>query len=208
MPDLQKLYLELASKYCDDQPLIHSLWQEIEKQYSGPKRHYHNLTHLEYMLEKAEQFKNQIEDYDTLLFAIFYHDIIYKATRKDNEQKSAELAQKRMKEIGVPQDKIEKCFQQIVATQHHEPTEDNDTRYLLDIDMAILGEDSETYKDYTKKVRREYNIYPDLLYNPGRKKVLQSFLKQNRIFQTKEFFERFEKHARDNIKSEIDVLRG
>ncbi len=206
MHALKYTYKSLVAKYCDDQTLINTLWQEIEKQYSCSQRHYHNLTHLQYMLEKAEQCKSQIEDYDTLLFAIFYHDIIYKATRKDNELKSAELAQKRMTELGVPIEKIKKCFQQIVATQHHAPTEDNDTRYLLDIDMAILGEDSSTYQKYASNVRREYSIYPDLLYKPGRKKVLQNFLKQDRIFQTTEFYGRFEAQARENIKSEIREL--
>lgn len=205
---MNELYKSLTSSYSSDQPLINSLWQEIEKSYSGSNRHYHNLSHIEYMLEKAEQFKSQIEDYDTLLFSIFYHDIVYKATRKDNELKSAQLAEKRMMELGVPPEKIKKCFEQIVATQHHEPTEDNDTQYLLDIDMSILGEDSTTYKNYTEKVRREYSIYPNFLYHPGRKKVLQNFLRQDRIFQTEEFFEHFEKQARDNIKDEIDELGG
>ena len=160
------------------------------------------------MVEKAEQFKNQIEDYNTLLFSIFYHDIIYKVTRKDNELKSALLAQNRMTELGVPVEKIKKCFQQIVATQHHETADDNGTQYLLDIDMAILGEDPAIYKNYTQKVRKEYGIYPDLIYKPGRKKVLQNFLKQERIFQTKEFYERCEKQARENIKNEIMELSG
>ncbi len=208
MSNLQSIFHSLGSRYSSTQNLINSLWQEIEKQYSGSKRHYHNLSHLEYMVEKAEQFKSQIEDYDTLLFAIFYHDIIYKATRKDNELKSAQLAQKRMTELGVPAEKIKKCFQQIVATQHHEPTEDKDTRYLLDIDMAILGEDAATYNNYTKKVRKEYSIYPDLLYKPGRKKALQNFLKQDRIFQTEAFFKNLEKQARDNIQNEIAKLGG
>ncbi len=208
MPNLPSIFHSLGSRYSSNQNLINSLWQEIEKQYSSPKRHYHNLSHLEYMVEKAEQFESQIEDYDTLLFAIFYHDIIYKATRKDNELKSAELAQKRMTELGVPAEKIKKCFQQIVATQHHEPTEEKDTRYLLDIDMAILGEDASTYKSYTKNVRREYSVYPDLLYKPGRKKALQNFLQQDRIFQTEEFFKRLEKQARDNIQNEIAKLGG
>ncbi len=197
----------LCSISPTNQPLINSLWQEIERHYSNSKRHYHNLSHLEYMVKKAELFKHQIEDYNTLLFSIFYHDIIYRTTRKDNELKSAQLAEKRMLELGLPAEKIKKCFAQILATQHHEPTEDNDTQYLLDIDMAILGEDAETYKDYTKKVRREYSIYPDLLYKPGRKKVLQNFLKQEQIFQTVEFHERFEEQARINIQQEIKELR-
>ena len=201
-------YKSLCNHYSANQNLINTLWQEIEKHYSNSKRHYHNLSHVEYMVEKAEQFKNQIEDYNTLLFSIFYHDIIYKVTRKDNELKSALLAQNRMTELGVPVEKIKKCFQQIVATQHHETADDNGTQYLLDIDMAILGEDPAIYKNYTQKVRKEYGIYPDLIYKPGRKKVLQNFLKQERIFQTKEFYERCEKQARENIKNEIMELSG
>ena len=54
----------------------------------------------------------------------------------------------------------------------------------------------------------EKNIpfYPDLLYKPGRKKVLQHFLSMERIFKTEQFFSRFEDKARKNLLQEFETL--
>jgi predicted metal-dependent HD superfamily phosphohydrolase len=52
-------------------------------------------------------------------------------------------------------------------------------------------------------VRKEYLIYPDLIYNPGRKKVLHHFLAMDRIFKTDFFYNKFEQQARQNLRKEI-----
>jgi predicted metal-dependent HD superfamily phosphohydrolase len=55
-------------------------------------------------------------------------------------------------------------------------------------------------------VRREYSIYPDLLYKPGRKKVLQHFLNMEHIFKTIHFYTLYEQNARNNLNREIAEL--
>jgi predicted metal-dependent HD superfamily phosphohydrolase len=62
------------------------------------------------------------------------------------------------------------------------------------------------YSDYYKNVRKEYSIYPNLLYNPGRKKVLKHFLAMGKIFKTDYFYQKFEKNARLNLQKELDLL--
>ncbi|MDI3322235.1 hypothetical protein [Pinibacter soli] len=52
----------------------------------------------------------------------------------------------------------------------------------------------------------EYAIYPDLIYKPGRKQVLLHFLEMKRIFKTKEFYEKYETAARENLKKEWLVV--
>ncbi|HXL55890.1 MAG TPA: hypothetical protein VN958_06525 [Chitinophagaceae bacterium] len=44
------------------------------------------------------------------------------------------------------------------------------------------------------------------MYNEGRKKVLMHFLEMNRIFKTDEFYNQFEKQARENLKRELKEL--
>lgn len=44
---LKKTFIELLENYTDDKNLIEELWNEIEANYSGKKRHYHTLEHLE-----------------------------------------------------------------------------------------------------------------------------------------------------------------
>lgn len=150
--------------------------------------------------------KNLIADWDTIIFSLVYHDIIYKATAKDNEDKSADIAVTRLNEINYPKEKILLCRQQILATKSHEISGNNDTNLFTDSDLAILGSNWESYMLYFKQVRKEYTVYPDFLYNPGRKKVLQHFLAMDIIFKTAVFKSKFEATARLNIEKEIDLL--
>jgi len=197
---------KLVYSYSDDQDLINEFWLEIEQQHSGAKRHYHNLNHLEYMIEKAHEHQANLTDLNTVLFSIFYHDIVYNVRRQDNEQKSADLAKERLIKLGLTDDQVAKCQEQIIATKEHNTQTDSDTNYLVDIDLAILGEDPETYKVYSQQIRKEYSIFPMFLYKKGRKKVLRHFLNMNSIFKTDWFHENYEPQARENLRSELAAL--
>lgn len=205
MKDLRTIWNELTSKYTNNDELINELWMEIETQYTSGNRHYHNLKHLEYMTDKAVKYKDNLIDFDTVLFSIFYHDIVYNTQRKDNEQKSADIAHERLTRLGVPTDKIERCYNLIIATKDHKGDGSNDTDYLLDFDLAILGDTPENYKTYTRKIREEYSTYSDHFYQKGRRDVIQHFLGMYRIFKTDEFYECCEQRARENLKTEIDT---
>jgi len=203
---LTDTFLQLVKKYSKDHELANNLWLEIFTKYSEPKRHYHTIDHLEAMITDLKEVKGKIDDWDTTLFAVFYHDIIYKASSKTNEGDSAKLAKKRLSEIGFNNDKIDNCLAMILATKQHLPSEDSDTNYLLDADLAILGKNSEDYQKYSNLIREEYTIYADFMYNSGRKKALLHFLEMEAIYKTEHFFKKHEEQARTNIKSELDNL--
>jgi predicted metal-dependent HD superfamily phosphohydrolase len=203
---LQETFQNLVEKYCSDQKLIEELWTEIKKKYSSSKRHYHNLAHIENLLSLLQQHKNAINDWDTVLFAIFYHDIVYKVLKNDNEEKSALLAQKRITQINYPENKIQLCVLHILATKSHEISLNKDTNLFTDADLAILGFDWKDYKDYYQKIRKEYAIYPDFLYNSGRKKVLSHFLSMPQIYKTKLFLDLYEQKARENVERELKII--
>ena len=204
--DVRQKWEELSSKFCDNGELRDIFLKEIEKQYLGKKRHYHTLTHLEHMFSLMEEIEGELEDSDMFSFAIFYHDIIYKIQRKDNEEQSAKLAKERLLKLGVDEERAEHCKKLIESTETNDPQEVPDSDYLNDIDLAILGDAPEIYKDYTKKIRKEFSVYPDFLFNPGRKNVLQHFLEQDYIYQTDYFRHKLEKQARKNIESELKSL--
>jgi len=92
--------------------------------------------------------------------------------------------------------------------RHHrsESSDQEDTNYLLDADLSVLGKDFETYLKYTQNIRKEYSIYPDFLYKPGRKKVLKHFLELESIFKTEYFKEKYEARAKENIAKELQLL--
>ncbi|ALR29536.1 hypothetical protein ATE47_02900 [Chryseobacterium sp. IHB B 17019] len=204
--NLKERFIQNCLQFSNDQDIIDDLWTEIETKYSQKSRYYHNLEHLEIMFSELESVKNKIQNFTKVSFSVFYHDIIYDATSKLNEEKSAEFSEIRLKKLNVNSESIEKISQQILATKSHLKSDDNDINYLLDADLVILGKDLETYIDYTEKIRKEYAIYPDLLYKPGRRKVLKHFLELENIFKTEDFREKYEVRARENILFEIERL--
>ncbi|MFP3594269.1 hypothetical protein [Chryseobacterium sp. SIMBA_038] len=204
--ELKDRFNQLCLQFTKDQNLIEKFWKEIEKKYSEKGRHYHNLEHLENMFSELESVKDKISDFNIISFSVFYHDVIYDASSKSNEEKSAEYGKIRLEKLDIDKQSIDTISNQIIATKAHQKSDDQDTNYLLDADLSILGKDVETYLEYTKKIRKEYSIYPDFLYKPGRKKVLQHFLELENIFKTDYFREKYEVQARKNIEFEISLL--
>jgi predicted metal-dependent HD superfamily phosphohydrolase len=204
MPGLQSIFFSLSGRYTADKQLSDRLWKEIEKAYSGKKRHYHNLIHLEHLYRQLEPVQSEIQDWDMLLFVLFYHDIVYKVSQHDNEEKSAELARERLAELNIPEERMECCVAHILATKGHTIASDPDTNVFTDADLSILGQPQHVYAEYCRQVRQEYAMYPDFLYKPGRKKVLRHFLEMERIFKTAHFYEALEMQARANLRWEIE----
>ena len=196
---------ELAT-VTGDSPLINKLWSEINVNYTSPARAYHNLAHLDYIIEKLLPIRSQIDDWQILTFSVAYHDIIYNILKKDNEERSAALASDRMSLLNFPSIRKKKCELQILATKRHLLSSDPDTNYFTDADPSILGSDNETYLNYTKQIRKEYGLFPDILYKTGRRKILEQFIKMGAIFKTKYFQDRFEDQARINISIELKSL--
>jgi predicted metal-dependent HD superfamily phosphohydrolase len=202
--NLKEIYTNLLLEIGFNPNEINNLWLDLEKAYSKKSRYYHNLTHLEEMVFWFSKYKEQLQQPNEVLYSIFYHDYVYKVTRKDNELKSAEHAIVLLK----PNHQLNKqlVFDSIVATQLHQHSENEDINWLIDFDLKILSKDWEDYKTYCQQIRKEYNSYPDFLYNPGRKKALEHFLENKNIYQTETFRTHFEDKARENIQKEIATL--
>lgn len=199
---MKEKFERLCLNFTNDSDLIEKSWIEIEKKYSAKSRNYHNLQHLENMFGEIENVKDKIENVNIISYSIFYHDVIYDATSKSNEEKSAEISKERLECLGINNEEIHKVYEQILATKSHKKSDDEDTNFLLDADLSILGKNDEVYLEYTKQIRKEYSIYPDFLYKPGRKKVLEHFLQLENIFKTDYFKTKYEIQARRNIESE------
>ncbi len=201
---MKEIFEQLARHYAKDELQIQKRWLEIETAYTNKKRYYHNLTHLQEIHQHLLPVKKEIKNWNCILFSIFYHDIVYQTTKQNNEEKSAQLAKKRLQEINVSEDIQDLCFAQILATKQHAFSTDADTNYFTDADLAILGQNEETYLQYAKQIRKEYSIYPDFMYKPGRKKVLQHFLQMETIFKTVYFQNKFEAQAKHNLNLELN----
>ena len=202
--NLQETYTQLLLEIGFAPTEIPALWLDLEKAYTQNSRYYHNLTHLEEMVFSFSLYKSELKHPKEVLYSIFYHDYCYDTTASDNELKSAMWATSLLQ----PNYRIDKSLVHnlILATQHHQHQQEEDCNWLIDFDLKVLSKNEEQYKRYTQQIRDEYKIYPDILYNPARKKALHHFLTQPSIYQTQEFQSLFEDKARENMENEIQQL--
>ena len=205
-----KKCIELGSKYSQDKIVLASLWKQLEKQYTQKNRYYHNLEHIGAMLKQSDECKNDLNHKDTIDFGIWFHDVIYKSTKKNNEEKSAEFAKETLKNFSIEEHKIEKVYNLILSTKKHQIIDSNDTdnAYMLDFDLSILGKSWKVYEQYIQQIRKEYKIYPDFLYKLGRKKVLKTFLDRKMVYFTEKYQTLYEEQARENLKKELKILNS
>lgn len=205
---VQEKFYEVFLKYTSKENAV-NLFADVYKNYSSKSRHYHNMQHIFGMVSCWENKKSELINPDEIFMAIIYHDIIYKPTREDNEKKSAEYFYKNVAPLLAVESSLRVLFipKAILATKHdgsHMESYRSDVEYLLDFDLHVLGTPHESeYEWYRTGIRKEYKIFPDLLYKPGRKKVLENFLNRKNIFLTK-YYQQDEKKARKNLKREIN----
>lgn len=201
---LKERFLNLFHRYSENETYALECWKELEQQYESASRHYHNLEHLAHMFTELEAVKTQVKQPETLDFAIFYHDIIYKITSSENEHQSALLFEKRMANTTFPYTQEVKDL--IEATREHTFSEDPDINILLDLDLSILGKSPEEYQNYCANIRKEYSLYPDFMYRNGRIKVLKRFLALDAIYKTAFFKSAYEVQAQINLNFELQLL--
>lgn len=181
--------------------------------YSESTRAYHTLRHLSEMLALVAKHRDSIQDINTVLAAIFFHDYVYKTTLNpdgkfnDNEGQSAQRAVNVLDGLGVPKDKIAKIVRYILATKSHElpDANDEDLKLFLDFDMAILAADDNRYDEYARGVAAEYAWAEKGAYTQGRIAVLNGFLAKPVIFHSDEM-KPLEEKAKANIKRELENL--
>jgi len=201
--NLETILVETLLKLGFDQTQIAQKWRLLDKKYSQQNRYYHNWRHIEAMIACWQQYNDQLENPIEVLLAIYYHDAIYVSSRQDNELKSAELAVKQLEKANTI--RLDLVFDLILCTKTHEP-QTNDQNWLVDFDLKILGTNSDDYEEYQKQIRKEYRIYPNFMYKPGRKKALHHFLNKEFIFHTDVFRKVYEAQARENTQAESTKL--
>ncbi|MFL0797810.1 MAG: hypothetical protein K6L73_10030 [Cellvibrionaceae bacterium] len=191
----------------ENSPLVvDNSFSELVEFYSESHRHYHTLSHIEACLNWFDKVKDNLNDPMSCELAIWFHDVIYEPKRSDNEEKSADYSQKVLLNLNTSPHTIKTVYDLILLTKHPSQPTTTDEKYLLDIDLSILGSDSSLYLEYEKWIRKEYAYAPSFLYKRGRRKVLQGFLDQPSIYHTDIFKQSLEAQARDNLTTAINNL--
>jgi len=186
-------------------------WAELQSFYGEAIRSYHNGSHLNELLDWADRLHAHLDNPAQVHWAILYHDVIYVPGNADNEERSAELAEQRMRELGVEREEIEGVCAWIRATKSHglkPPHNTSDGCLFLDMDLAVLGSSAERYERYADQIRTEFKRFPDQLYKPGRCQVLKHFLDRKRIYSSDQMHELMESAARFNLAAELTRLQS
>lgn len=177
---------------------------ELVAAYTAPGRHYHNLTHIEDCLGALAGVDGlSAAEREILTEAIWWHDVVYDATRPDNEELSARLAEAHLRldlrhEVGR--------LIRLTSTHQVEPG-DSLGAVLISIDLSILGAEPARYDAYAAAIRKEFAHVPDRDYRAGRSRVLSLFAARPFIFPDVVFAEKYDRQARENLARELASLR-
>lgn len=191
--------------------------------YGGTARHYHNLDHLVHGLSEirawAANTRPAAEDVETIKQAFWFHDAVYghdAHARGDavapagvsNEEASAQLW------LGshLGQEMADAAAL-IRATDHFQEAaiEHRLKDVLLCVDLAILGQDDEVYRNYAHAIRQEYLHLADDDYRRQRTGALAHLCRKaeaGKLFGDAYFADQYNERAIENMEGEMARLAG
>ena len=169
------------------------VFEALAARYAEPHRHYHTAQHIAECLAHFEDVSGLCVHAPEVELALWFHDAIYELRAKDNEEKSAQWAQRVMAEAGVAAEPSQRVHALILTTRHDGLPDTPDAQVLVDIDLSILGAESMRFDEYENQVRAEYSWVPAFLFRSTRKKILQGFLACPSIYATAHFQQRLKK---------------
>ena len=191
----------------DDRGLPLPLAADLLRRYAEPHRRYHDVLHLDTVLQHIEVLHELASDPTAVRLAAWFHDAIYDPERSDNEAASAALAELLLPANAFSVDQTAEVARLVRLTATHEPcVGDLNGAVLCDADLAILGSEPTSYLRYTKQIRAEYRHYDDVTFALGRSQVLAALLQQPQLFRTSIGIARWEASARRNITAELADL--
>lgn len=181
------------------------IFESLAIAYAEPWRHYHTQTHIAQCLKLAKQYRAIALAPEELEVALWFHDAIYDPKRQDNEENSAQWAQAYLTSVNVDTPIIDRIVAMILATKTHDAL-GGDTALLLDIDLSILGAVPHQFEVYDRAIRQEYQWVLESDYSRARRRILQSFLLREPLYQTSTFRDHYETQARQNLTQRINRM--
>ena len=186
--------------------LIQDAFDDLTRRYAEKHRYYHTLRHIDTCLTLLDEVDGLVSDPFSVETAIWFHDVIYDPLQNDNEVMSAAYAKRFLKSIKIADHEIAKTERLILLTKHPSYPLSEDEKYLIDIDLSILGAETALYDQYEKWIRQEYVHLSDEVFRKGRGEVLRSFLAHEYIYHTDYFRQKLEKRARVNLERALRKL--
>ncbi len=183
-----------------------SVYQRLEDAYNEPHRHYHSMQHIDHCIEMLDDCRALLRQPDLVELAIWFHDAIFVPGNADNEARSAVLYQE-LAQNAHPDEYRKRIPRMIMATLHDgNALEDDDTHYLVDIDLSSFGLPWEDFLRDSLNLRRENQKTEDEDYYRGQFGFQRALLAREQFFRTEFFRQRFESRARDNLARYFEHL--
>jgi predicted metal-dependent HD superfamily phosphohydrolase len=187
-----------------------SLADAVVAAWAEPARRYHDLEHLRDCLAELDRAPSERIDRDRVEAALWFHDAVYDPRAADNETRSAKWAGASLAELGVARTVADDVARLVLLTRHAGPAPDPAGGLLCDIDLAVLGRDSDAFDAYEHRIRAEYAWVPAADYRAARRQILAGLLARPTLYQTPYFRGRLETAARVNLSRalvELDAAR-
>lgn len=181
--------------------------EQLRARWSEDQRSYHNLDHLDDCLCVFGTLRDELHDPVAVALALFYHDVIYDPRSATNEEDSEELWRRHAIILGVEPEYIERVASMILATKTHQ-ADDEDTRFMLDIDLSILGVSEPLFDRFEQRIRQEYAWVPEQVYRERRAQIMRGFLDREHVYATQYMRDHFERRARKNLTRLIETLEA
>ena len=180
--------------------------------WSSPPRAYHDLVHLAEVLAEfaAAAARAPWRRPREVYWALACHDAIYVAGARDNEARSADLADDLAGRY-LPADLDRAVVRALIlATARHgalaDVALDDDTARMLDCDLAILGAAPARFDAYDAAIAVEHAHVPAAAYRAGRRGFLAGLVAAPRIFCSADGHARLDAAARSNLSRAIARL--
>lgn len=182
---------------------------DLVQRYDGPRRHYHTLTHVMWVLKRIDEITAALGVTDDILelrWAAWFHDSVMTGLPLD-ERDSAFLAADVLDRAKLPRGFVDKVHRLINATGHDRGKLYEDESILSDADVAILGAPRDAFDEYEHLVRKEWEHVSDADFAKGRAAILRKFV-NGTVYFTSYACERWEAAARENLRYSIAKLEA
>jgi len=177
----------------------------LDKQYSDPRRCYHDASHIDQCLGWLDRYADTVDDPDAVELAIWFHDASYLPHPQGHEERSARLFDL-MAGDGISSARKEKIIRMIGFTTHTREPETEEEALLVDIDLASFCRPWHQYLVDTARCRAERKRIDNMDFCTGQIGFLKGLAARPHFYFSPPFRSHHEQEARYNIARILELL--
>ena len=198
------LRVPLLNRWNEVLPGHDALFLDLLDRWGEEHRKYHGRTHLLAVLEALDALCHPADPPRAVALAAWFHDAVYRGVAGQDEEESAQLAEVRLRQAGLPADEVNEVVRLVLLTADHRPEPGDDAGALLsDADLSVLGGEPDAYARYRTAVREDFAHIGDAEFATGRAAVVRQLLESDPLFHTDRGRALWLQAARRNLHGEL-----